>query len=269
MENKTLYNIVKIARQNKGIDHSKGSIFNSWRARVYTKKGKLAGFPDSWKTFEGFLKDIPEGWEHGKVLVRKDPSLPFSKENCYWGEKGSETSSKLIKLTYNGCTKTIAEWCVEYNLNYNGVRQRYFKGKNYTIEEILFGKHIANSKTICSVETLSSEQRIKDKVSKMLSAYRCKDKKHGRTCDITNEYLRNVIENCPCVYCGDTHNVGLDRLDNTKGHTMDNVVPCCYECNVARDNNFTHEEMFEIGKAIKKIKERRNEDKCKKDCQEG
>ena len=220
MEHNTQHDFAKVAKLNKGIDRSKGSLFNSWRARVYTKKGKLAGFPDSWKTFDGFLSDIPEGWEHGKILVRKNCKLPFSKENCYWGNKGDETGAKLIKLTYNGETKTIAEWCIQYNLNYNGVRQRYFKGKNYTIEEIIFGKQIANSKKICSVETLSSEQLIKNKVSKMLSAYRCKDKKCGRTCDITNEYLRNIVENGKCIYCGDVHNVGLDRIDNTKEHII-------------------------------------------------
>lgn len=27
---------------------------------------------------------------------------------------------------------------------------------------------------------------------------------------------------------------GLDRLDNTKGHSRDNVVPCCKDCNLAK-----------------------------------
>lgn len=220
MENNTQRNIVEKAKLNKGIDRSKGSLFNSWRARVYTKKGKLAGFPDSWKTFKGFLSDIPDGWSRGKILVRKNSKLPFSKENCYWGDKGDETCGKLIKLTYNGETKTIAEWCIEYNLNYNGVRQRYFKGKNYTIEEILFGKIITNSKNINSIEDISSEQLIKNKISK-------------------------------------------------KGHTIDNVVPCCYECNVARTDNFTYEEMLEIGKAIKRVMEDRYESNIEKNRKEG
>jgi hypothetical protein len=28
---------------------------------------------------------------------------------------------------------------------------------------------------------------------------------------------------------------GLDRVDNTKGYTIDNVVPCCKKCNHAKD----------------------------------
>jgi hypothetical protein len=36
----------------------------------------------------------------------------------------------------------------------------------------------------------------------------------------------------PCVYCGDAiPAIGLDRIDNTKGYTMDNIVPCCTTCN--------------------------------------
>ena len=35
-----------------------------------------------------------------------------------------------------------------------------------------------------------------------------------------------------CTYCGDqVDGIGLDRVDNSKGYTVDNVVPCCGECN--------------------------------------
>ena len=60
-----------------------------------------------------------------------------------------------------------------------------------------------------------------------------------------------------CVYCGGTENLGLDRIDNNKGHTKENVLPCCRPCNTMRGDNFTVVEMKKIGKVIKMIKESR------------
>jgi hypothetical protein len=56
-----------------------------------------------------------------------------------------------------------------------------------------------------------------------------------------------------CFYCGSTDNLGLDRIDNNKGHTKDNTVVCCYRCNMTRSNNYTYEEFKIIGEAIRKV----------------
>ena len=68
--------------------------------------------------------------------------------------------------------------------------------------------------------------------------------------------IENILTQ-KCVYCGDTKRIGCDRINNNLGHTKDNVVPCCIECNTARNNYFTYEEMRELGKTIAKIKENR------------
>jgi hypothetical protein len=67
----------------------------------------------------------------------------------------------------------------------------------------------------------------------------------GLPFDLTQEEFATLVEQ-PCHYCGQigsittygngntkspyVHN-GLDRVDNTKGYTKDNVVPCCKICN--------------------------------------
>lgn len=89
----------------------------------------------------------------------------------------------------------------------------------------------------------------------LASAYRKIDKKKGLECDVDAEFLLEHITSKPCTYCGDTREeIGCDRIDNSKGHTKDNVVPACKTCNVSRMDNFAHEEMLVLGKTIKQIK---------------
>lgn len=82
-------------------------------------------------------------------------------------------------------------------------------------------------------------------------------KKRNRTWTLTrDEYYTLIVK--PCHYCELPNNsnsgVGLDRLDNSFGYTADNVVSCCTECNVARSDHFSPEEMIRIGKVIREIK---------------
>lgn len=240
----------KSRKDYKGYDKSKGGSFNSWRAIIYTGKGQDIGFPDEWRSYETFLLEVQGEWSVGKIVCRLDTKKPHSKENSYWNEKGLENNGKLIQLEYDGITKTILQWCADLKLNYQGVRQRYFRGKNLTTKEILFGKQ----KKI----RIKNERDHSFRTARMFGAYRLKDKKKGLDNDITLDYFRKQIED-GCTYCGDTNRVGLDRIDNTKGHTKSNVVPCCYDCNCARMNNFSSDEMKIIGQSIKEIKRLRNE----------
>ena len=250
--NLTLHEALVLAWKNradyKGYDRSKGSSFNSWRSIINTKKGQEAGFPKSWKDYNVFMKEVQGVWEHGKIAVRLNPKLPHSKENTVWTEKGTENISKLVKLEYKGQTKTLIEWSRKFNINYNGLRIRYYRHKNWPVEEILFGKKIK--------KRVIKDNPYKHRIKRMCGAYKLRDKQKGLVSDISTEFMLEFCKQ-PCFYCGDTNNIGLDRIDNTKGHTKDNVVPCCYTCNTARMNNFTHEEMIILGKTIKRIKKRR------------
>ena len=68
-----------------------------------------------------------------------------------------------------------------------------------------------------------------------------------------------------CYYCGrQTVNkstykykkvlLTLDRIDNSKSHTIDNRVPCCYNCNTMRGNDFSCKHFKNIKNRLKYMK---------------
>ena len=85
-------------------------------------------------------------------------------------------------------------------------------------------------------------------------------KRKGRVWSIPKELFAKLIS-MPCTYCGGplpTSSAGLDRLDNSKGYTPENVTPCCAICNYARRDQFTVDEMMRfIGPAVRAIRAER------------
>lgn len=58
----------------------------------------------------------------------------------------------------------------------------------------------------------------------------------GNVIDFDSEWMVENIMNKSCAHCGKTgwKIIGCNRLDNSKGHTKDNVEPCCRECNISQ-----------------------------------
>jgi hypothetical protein len=55
--------------------------------------------------------------------------------------------------------------------------------------------------------------------------------KRGYEFEISLEEFLKVTAQ-PCSYCGEFEDYsGLDRVDNTRGYYVGNVVPCCTFCN--------------------------------------
>jgi hypothetical protein len=228
----------------------KTKFFNSWRAIKFSEKGKKAGCSEEWNNYESFRDDMFSTWKDGMIICRIDKNKPFSKENCLWIEKSDQLQHHLIRFEYCGIEKTLKEWCVELDLNYTGVRQRFFKGKNYTKEEVLFGKEKSKKAKISDISSLSPK-RIRTKASKMVSSYKNKDKKRNLKTDITSDWVIENILSKECSYCGTKEGIGCDRKKNHEGHTKENCIPCCFRCNTIRGNFFDVEEMKKIGEFLK------------------
>lgn len=68
----------------------------------------------------------------------------------------------------------------------------------------------------------------------LLSSYVQSDNKHNRgECTLTAKWIIENIFSKPCAHCGKTgwDVIGCNRLNNDLPHTVDNVEPCCAECN--------------------------------------
>jgi len=51
--------------------------------------------------------------------------------------------------------------------------------------------------------------------------------------------------------CHGTSKYNLDRMDNTRGYTKDNIVVCCARCNWGKADKFSYEEWLQIGQFIR------------------
>lgn len=91
--------------------------------------------------------------------------------------------------------------------------------------------------------------------------------------DITYEDFIKFTKIQTCTYCDEPliwskhkkwkSNIkcryNLDRKDNKIGYNISNCCVCCPDCNSIKSNRFSYDEMLEIGKIIKTIKNKRHE----------
>lgn len=239
-------------------DQSKKAItskkfYNTWRAIRYTLKGKKVGHQESWSEFINFYNDMHPSYIEGHLIARRDKTLPFTRDNCFWIERSLHRLTRpLIKLTFNEEELSLKEWSVKLGISLLGLQQRYHMGKGYSVEEILFGKKREKRKIL-------PENEIRVRASKLVATYKVKDNKRGYDNDLDKPWFIENILLKPCKYCGGYDRIGADRTNNSIGHIKNNIVPCCHSCNVMRGDRFTPEEMVLIGAVVNKIYKQRND----------
>ena len=83
--------------------------------------------------------------------------------------------------------------------------------------------------------------------NKIYNEYRCSARKRDLHFSLTKEQFRHLTKG-RCHYCnrspsqiklgngkrGDYIYNGIDRVDNSKGYSVENCVPCCGRCNFAK-----------------------------------
>ena len=88
--------------------------------------------------------------------------------------------------------------------------------------------------------------------------------------EISFEQYVEFTKQVECHYCGaevtwekflkkdQSPPYNLDRKDNEKGYTIDNVVVCCKVCNYTKANRFTYEEFLLIGHVLRLVRQLRD-----------
>lgn len=98
--------------------------------------------------------------------------------------------------------------------------------------------------------------------------YKRHAKNRGYSWKLSSEFAKKTMAK-DCYYCGskpsntkksktnrgDFHYNGIDRVDNTKDYTEDNVVPCCCICNRMKSDIKYSDFIMHIKKVIKKYEE--------------
>ena len=86
----------------------------------------------------------------------------------------------------------------------------------------------------CKAYDLEHSNTPIGRASNLVNAYNHMDLRANRgKGNLTAQWVVENIFSKPCAHCGKTgwKVIGCNRLDNSKPHTMDNVEPCCFECN--------------------------------------
>jgi len=66
-------------------------------------------------------------------------------------------------------------------------------------------------------------------------------KRRNITFELSKDEFHSIVSH-NCFFCGMPHaNMGVDRLDNSKGYLPDNCVPCCKYCNIMKRERSTLE----------------------------
>ena len=109
---------------------------------------------------------------------------------------------------------------------YKETRKKY-KNDNKTLINKKAKEYYNQNKT--SISLKHKEYRISQKGK--YSKYKKNAINRNKDWNLSNDEFQSFWQQ-DCFYCGESiDTIGLDRVDNGSGYSMDNCIPCCSKCN--------------------------------------
>lgn len=96
--------------------------------------GRGITIPEEWKQYSNFKKDmyntyLTAGGDEARVTIdRIDNNQGYSVDNCKWSTYQEQANNRRSNkyITWEGKTKTLAEWGREYNIPSSRLRTRFY-----------------------------------------------------------------------------------------------------------------------------------------------
>lgn len=98
---------------------------------------------------------------------------------------------------------------------------------------------------------------LEGKASYLLAGYKANDLKHKRgECTLSIEDVIGLLKS-KCVYCGETDwtELGADRIDDSKPHTLENCVCSCWSCNHKKHSKSISQPVLQYTKSMEFVEE--------------
>ena len=154
----------------------------------------------------------------------------------YFTEEERKEARRASYRKYNREHKEeIAKWYQEHKAEraeYNAKRYKEHRDERLEYHAIYRKNHKEEIAEYEAKRYSTKEGRARN----LINAHKRADKKYNRgNCDLTVPwFIKNIYTKC--IYCGesDWKKLGCDRINNDLPHTVENVVPCCAECNMKR-----------------------------------
>jgi hypothetical protein len=176
------------------------------------------------------------------------PRKEFSQRNplvckqCYQiaYRKRNQEKKKFYQQLYNRKNRQrFEQYHVEYREEHREKAKQYaylYREQNpEQIKETKRANYEANKEKL-----RVSRQSPKGRFQVYKNSARCS----GRLFELTFEEFMSFW-NQPCFYCGQPiPTIGLDRIDGSRGYSIDNIVSCCFVCNRGR-NTMKQEEFIQ------------------------
>ena len=156
-------------------------------------------------------------------------------------KKSREKHKEQRKLDNKNWVEKNKEYLKQYRKEYH---KKYYQDNKEKIDKKNRSWALKNPEQSVKIvqkynrsHTEEVKERAKDYIKKLTGRYRgLKGNAQSRnyTVTFTLEEFSKIVSNS-CSYCGENEKrIGIDRIDNTKGYTIENSTSCCKICNMMK-----------------------------------